>query len=330
MASRSTRKALAAPPMFLALMLLALLAAPSLARAEGYPQKPIELIVPFSAGASSDLSTRVLAKALEARWGVPVRAVNKPGGNTVPAVNEVMSARPDGYTLLADGPPSSSWLDTAVPDLPFKVLDRKLLGVVAFTPLIFIVNADSPYRTLQDAADALTRDPSSFSWTSLGGTGAHDILFRQFARANGVDAAKTRAIQSKGGSEAVVLVAGNNVKLGLATPGGAAAALKSGKVRALAVAAPQRLAELPDVPTAQELGFKDVEVYFWLGISGPPRLPDDVVAVWSKALAEVAGDEAFRKDLQNVGLQPIYLDPKAAQERVARERADAQALFKTQ
>ena len=306
---------------------LALLSLPTFASAESYPQKPVELIVPFSAGASSDLSTRVLAKALEARWGVPVRAVNKPGGNTVPAVNEVMSARPDGYTLLADGPPSSSWLDTAAPDLPFKVLDRQLLGVVAFTPLIFIVPTDSPFKTLADVAEALKRDPSGFTWTSLGGAGAHDILFRQFARANGVDVAKTRAIQSKGGAEAVVLVAGNNVKLGLATPGGAAAALKAGKVRPLAVAAPQRLSELPDLPTARELGFTDVEVYFWLGISGPPGLPADVVATWSKALAEVAQDAAFQKDLHNVGLQPLYLDPKAAQARVARERAEAQDLF---
>jgi tripartite-type tricarboxylate transporter receptor subunit TctC len=308
-------------------LFLATLAASVGAQAQTYPQKAIELIVPFSAGAASDLSTRVLAKALEAKWGVPVRAVNKPGGNTVPAVNEVMNAKPDGYTLLADGPPSSSWLDTAVPDLPFKVTDRTVLGVVAFTPLLFIVPADSPYKTLADAAAALKAEPGAFTWTSLGGAGAHDILFRQFSRANGVDVARTRAIQSKGGSEAVILVAGNHVKLGLATPGGAAAALKGGKVRVLAVAAPQRLPDLPDVPTAEELGFKDVEVYFWLGISGPPGLPADVVSAWNKALAEVTAEPSFRKDLENVGLQPLHLDAKAALARIARERAEAQQLF---
>ena len=294
---------------------------------ESYPSKAIELVVPFSAGASSDLSARVLARALEAKWNVPVRAINKPGGNTVPAVNDVKNAKPDGYTLLADGPPSSSWLETAVPDLPFKVADRTFLGLVAYTPLFFIVPADSPFKTLQDAAAALKSDPTSFTWTSLGGAGAHDILFRQFSRSAGVDVSKTRSIQSKGGSEAVVLVAGNHVKLGLATHGGAAAAVKSGKIRLLAVASPERWPDQPDVPTAQELGFSNIEVYFWLGISGPPNLPDNVVAAWSKVLAEVSADTAFQQDLKKVGLQPLYLNAKDTLARVDRERLDAQKLF---
>ena len=78
---------------------------------EKYPTKPIELIVPFVAGASTDVGARVLAGALEARWGVPVKVVNKPGGNTVPAVTDVMTAKPDGTTLLVDAPPQSAMLD---------------------------------------------------------------------------------------------------------------------------------------------------------------------------------------------------------------------------
>ena len=98
---------------------------------EGYPKKPIEIIVPFAAGASTDLGMRVIATALENRWKVPVRVINKPGGNTVPAVNEVMNAAPEGYTILADGPPQSSMLETAVKTLPFKIYDRTFISRVA-------------------------------------------------------------------------------------------------------------------------------------------------------------------------------------------------------
>ena len=93
-----------------------------------YPTKPVELIVPFVAGASTDSCARVIAQVLEARWGVPVKVVNKPGGNTVPAVTEVMAAKPDGTTMLVDNIASSAMLDTVVKNLPFKVVGPHLRG----------------------------------------------------------------------------------------------------------------------------------------------------------------------------------------------------------
>src|SRR5262245_3465982 len=120
-----------------------------------YPTKPVELIVPFVAGASADASARIMAQFLEARWGIPVKVVNKPGGNTVPGVTEVMSARPDGTTLLFDSNPSSSMLDTVVKNLPFKVSDRTFVGIVVYTPMMFIVHADSPIKTLKEAGEAM-------------------------------------------------------------------------------------------------------------------------------------------------------------------------------
>src|SRR5262245_43716278 len=108
------------------------------AHAQTYPSKPIEIVLGFGAGGSTDLAARVLAGAVEAKWGVPVRVVNKPGGNTVPAVDDVMRAKPDGYTMLMDSQSQSSLLEVVVKQLPWKVLDRTFVSVVVQTPNIIV------------------------------------------------------------------------------------------------------------------------------------------------------------------------------------------------
>ena len=292
-----------------------------------YPTKPVELIVPFVAGASTDSGARVIAQVLEARWGVPVKVVNKPGGNTVPAVTEVMAARPDGATMLVDNIASSAMLDTVVKNLPFKVVDRTFVAVTAYTPMMFIVHPDSPFKTLREVADALKKETETFTWTSLGGVGAQDMVFRQFAVSAGVDVAKTRAVALKGGAEAVTMTAGGHVRLGTGTWSAIAAPLSAGKLRVLAVAGPERWPRLPDAPTTKEAGLPDVEVLFWIGISGPPGLPADIVATWDAALKEVLADKAVQDKMLNAGLVTSYMDAKAMVARVERDRKTTQSLY---
>lgn len=292
-----------------------------------FPSRAIEIIVPFAAGASTDLGCRVLAKTLEAKWGVPVRVVNKPGGNTVPAVNDVMNAKPDGYTVLADGPPQSSMLDTAVKNLPFKVTDRTFIALAAYTPMMFLAPADSPFKTLADAAAAAKQDPSTFTWTSLGGAGAQDMANRQFFKAIGVDVTKTRSLQLKGGSEAVTMTAGGHVKMGVGSYSAFAAPLQSGKLRVLATASPERWPNLPDTPTTKEAGFPTIETLYWIGFSDPPKLPPEIVAVWDKAVKEALAEPAVREGLLKVGLKATYEDAATMIKRVERERTETQELW---
>lgn len=299
----------------------------SASAADTYPQKPVELIVPFSAGAATDLGARVLARALEGTWKVPVRVVNKPGGNTVPAVNEVMNAKPDGFTILVDGPSQSAILDTAVPDLPFKVMDRTFIAIAATTPLAFFVAADAPYKTLADVVNELKAQPSGFTWTSLGGATAPDQLFRQLAKVAGIDLAKTRAVQLKGGNEAVTMVAGGHVKLGLGTISALSPALKAGKIRVLAVASDRPWPALPELPTTAAAGFPGVEVLFWLGFSGPPNLPQPIVAAWEAAVRNVLAEPEVRKELDNVNLEPVFENAAATRTRIEKDRAEIRILF---
>lgn len=292
-----------------------------------FPAKAVEMIVPFAAGGSTDLGGRVIAKALEAKWGVPVRIINKPGGNTVPAVSEMMRAKPDGYTVLIDGPPQSSMLQTVVKNLPFKTTDRTFVAIAAYTPMKFVVHNNSPFKTLQEAADKAKKDSSTFTWTSLGGAGAQDMAFRQFFASIGVEVTKTRPLQLKGGSEAITMTAGGHVDIGVGSYSSIAAPLDSGKIRVLAVAAPERWPNLPDTPTTAEAGFPDVEVLYWIGISGPPGLPDDVVKVWGDAIREVVGTQQVKDELLKVGLLPLYRNAKEMAERVASEEAITQKLY---
>jgi tripartite-type tricarboxylate transporter receptor subunit TctC len=291
-----------------------------------YPTKPIELIVPFVAGAASDATARIMAQFLEARWSVPVKVVNKPGGNTVPAVTEVMSARPDGTMLLLDSNPSSAMLDTVVKNLPFKVADRTFVGVMAYTPMMFIVHADSPIRNLKEAGEAMRTQGETFTWTSLGGAGAQDMTFRRFAVAAGFDIGKTRPIALKGGAEAVTLTAGGHVNMGVGTWAAIAAPMSAGKLRVLAVAAEERWPEL-DVPTTGEAGFANVEVTLWFGLSGPPRLPAEIVATWDAALQDAANDKAVREKLLKVGVVASHQGARDMAARIERESQEIRTLF---
>lgn len=293
-----------------------------------YPTKPIDILVPFAPGASTDTGGRIVAAALEAKWGVPVRVVNKPGGNTVPAVNEMMTARPDGTTILVDGSPQSSMLDTVVKTLPFKVTDRTFLGIAAYTPITLFVPADSPFKTLKDVAEGLKKDPGNFTWTSIGGASGLDLAFRQLCKDVGVDVRGTKTVVTKGGSEAVTLASGGHVMLGLGTHTGAAAAMQAGKLRMIAVASHERWPSIPDVPTGKEAGYPSLNVPFWVGFSGPPRLPPHVAAAWTKALAEVLADPAVKEKMAKVGLKDLHETAEQMAARVARERTEVQELYR--
>lgn len=279
------------------------LAALPLKAQNAYPAKAIEIIVPFAAGGSTDLGARIFAEALQERWSQPVKVINRPGGNTVPGVDEVRRSAPDGYTILMDGPGSSSMIETIVKDLPFKMEERTFLSLGAQTPLMLVVPPNSPYKTLADAVNDAKSNPEAFSWTS--GPGTTDVTFMRLFQIAGIDHRKTRAVQVKGGSEAITLAAGGHVRMGVGFWGTIAPLEKSGKVRVLAVAGPERFSAIPDVPTTAEAGYPELIVLQWIGFSGPPNLPDNVVTAWKEAIRDVLQNPKVKQELERIGLVPF-------------------------
>ena len=318
-----------ARPIGLAFALAAgMMAAPSSGQ-ERFPSRPVEIVVPFSAGGSTDLGARTLAHALQKRWGQPVKVVNKAGGNTVPAVDEVMHAKPDGHTVLMDGSPSSTLLGVVVKSLPYKVTDRTFIVAAMQTPMIFIVPADSPTKTLLEVVRVLKASPETFVWTSLG-VGTIDFAARQLFKAAGVDVRKTRAIPLKGGSDAATQTAAGNAMLGLGSYSSIYSVLNAGKVRAIAVAAPSRHSNLPDVPTAKEIGFPGVEVVQWNGFSGPPGIPARVTDEWSRVVREILKDQTVVAELAKLGIVPYYVDGREMKAFVDQEMKIVQELWTAQ
>jgi tripartite-type tricarboxylate transporter receptor subunit TctC len=294
--------------------------------AERYPAKAIDIIAPFAAGGSADILARFIGDNLRKKWGVPVNVVNKPGGNTVPASLELYNARPDGYTMFSDSQSSSSLMEVAIKDLPFKVLDRTFIGFIAASPHVLYVKATSPIKGLKDVEAEFKHSPETATWGSFGGVGAADFMMRQFFKEIGVDVTKTKPVICRGGAESVSLTAGGNLKFGPASPASGIPMVKGGMIRAVAVTR-FKVAEFPDVPTAAEQGYPGVNAVYWAGISGPPKLPPDIVAKWDQAMQEMLKDPDFLSKVQGVGFVPFYRSPRDATEYVKKEMEEVAKLW---
>lgn len=289
-----------------AVSLLFGLTAPAFAQ---FPSKAIEIVVPFAPGGSSDLGARVIAKALQEKWKVPVRVINQPGGNTVPALDDVRKSAPDGHKVMWDTNASTSVLGSAVKNLPFDVMDRTFISMMTDTPVMMGVNADSPHKTLKDIEAAAKRDPASVSWTSVGGASAIDTLFRRYFKAIGVDIAKTRMVVTKGGgSEAALQVAGGHVMLAAGSYSSFSSLLQAKKLRVVATFSQNRLSLLPDVPTTAQAGYPDLHVVQFAGISGPPGVPKEIVDRWHNTLKELMATDEVKQSLVRLGLEPNSRD----------------------
>jgi tripartite-type tricarboxylate transporter receptor subunit TctC len=289
-----------------------------------YPSRAIEIVSGFGTGGTTDLVVRMAAKYLGDKWGVPINVVNKPGGNTVPAQVEIYNSPPDGYHLYADNIGSSSMLATSVPTLPFDVAERSFVAMISSNSMLMYVGADSGLQSLQDVVDEAKKDPENFTWT---GVGVAEIPVRQLLTAGGVDITKTKPIVSTGTSNAVVLAAGGNVKLAVGAVGPSIAPAQSGLIRPLAIAAEERLGLIPDVPTGADAGFPTVKVTSWIGISGPPGLPPDVIEKWNEGIAEMVQQPEFIEQLTNLASIVDYKDSEAFKAQVLGEIEEFQALW---
>ena len=259
---------------------------------EKYPTKAIDLICPFSPGGTTDLWGRITADFLKKKWGVPVNLINKTGGAGVPANLEVHQAAPDGYTMLTENQSSCSFHEISIKNLPYKTLDRTFVALLAVTPSVIICTPSLPWKNLKDLEADAKKDPGNFTWATTG-AGASDVLQRQLFKAIGVDIAKTKPVTVRGMGEANPMVAGGHVKMCSDAAPTAHSHVKGGLVKALAITG-FRMPELyPDLPTTAEQGYPTVKNVWWWGISGPPKLPPDIIGKWEEALQELLKDPEY-------------------------------------
>jgi tripartite-type tricarboxylate transporter receptor subunit TctC len=279
-------------------------------QAQKYPDKPIDIIVPWNAGSSTDLVPRVMAPRLSKDLGVPVNVVNKPGGAGITGTMEVLKARPDGYTMLGDGMPVSVQIGIWK-DIPYDPVHRTFIARAVSLPYTIVVRGDAPWKSLEDVKQALQKDPSSFRWSWLGGGGGVDIVIAQLKAEyvkKGVDLSKTKNINYTGTAVVMTAIGGGHVDIAVATTAAVQSMVSAGKARVIAMTGTERYKGFPEVPSAAEQGYPGVTLGYWVGFFGPPNLPADITKKWQSAIKSIVSDRELQEKWDSLGALPSYLE----------------------
>ena len=285
----------------------ALAAQPAFAQ-EAYPARPITIVNAFPPGGVNDIVTRPFAAALEAVLKQAVVVETKAGAGGQIGAQVGASAKPDGYTLLSHNNGISSYEEVdKLYGRPAKTTRSDFIPLARLVadPVLFVVNAEQPHKTLKDILDDAKAKPETIVYSSGGLYGASHLPVALVEKAAGLP--KLRHLPTAGGGPAVTALLGKNVQMSTQTVSATLQHIKSGKLRALATYGGKRSPALPDVPTLKELGL-DIEYYLWVGIFAPKGTPANVVSILSAAIDKAAQSDQFKSAITNAGLAPDYLD----------------------
>lgn len=306
-------------------MTLAVACLPVLVQAQAYPSKPIRLIVPYSPGGGADNAARVIANKLSSSLGQSVVIENRPGGSGIIGAQTVAQAEPDGYTVLYDA--SAFAVNPAIRKMPFDpVKDLVPVSLAVTVPNIFVVPPTAPYKTVQEFIDYARKNPGKLTYASYGAGSAAHLIGELLKNQAKIDLLH---VPYKGGAPALTDVMGGQVNSYFANAASGLTYVKSGKLRALAVTSSKRMANLPDVPTLAESGFKDFEVLEWNGFFVPKGTPKDAVTRLAKEIQGALKDPGTRQKLEGLGLDPIGSSPDEFSKFLQTEMSRWAALVKT-
>lgn len=262
-----------------------------------YPSRPIHIIVGFTPGGGNDIIARVVGQKLSESLGQPVVIENKPGGGAILATEYVARSAPDGYTLLV-GASGAMVINPAVyAKLNYDtVRDFVPVSELGSFPLILVVNAKSPFKTLAELVAFAKQNPDKANYSSS--SAAFQLATELFKQKTG---APMQMIPYKGANDSVVAVISGEVTATIADAGPVSSQVSGGQARALGVAAPNRMAEMPDVPTMKEAG-ADVEAVLWSGIFVPKETPPAIVKKLEAEFVRIARipDVVSRLKLLNI------------------------------
>ena len=285
----------------------AALALPLAARAQSYPSRPIRYIVPVAAGGGNDMIARVVSE----RWGKAIGQTfvveNQGGGGGVIASVATAHAAPDGYTLM-QGYVATHGTTPATRRVPYDAIkDFTPIGMIGGTPNVLVVNAGVPVRTLAEFIDYAKKNPGKLIYGSAGQGSLTHLTMELFKQEIG---AYMLHIPYRGIAPAFTDLIGGQTQAMF--PGLAAALphLRSGRVRALAVTGHARSAQLKDIPTLEESGFKGFDAMQWYGSVGPAGIADDVVRRLNETQVAVLRDPELRERLSVEAVEPLPMTPE--------------------
>jgi tripartite-type tricarboxylate transporter receptor subunit TctC len=294
---------------------IALTALPALA--QSWPDKPVTLVVPYPAGGNVDGAARILSEQLQATFKQPFLVENKPGAGGLIAGQAVARAKADGYTffMAANGPILFSPLIYKKPVYDWKK-DFEPVSSVSFTPLVLQVGAKTPYQTVAQLLEVAKKPDNKLTMASPGAGTQNHLVSELLQRQSG---AKWLTVQYKGNAPATTDVLGGQVDFNFDQLSVALPFLQQGRTRALAVTSAKRLPQLPDVPTLQEAGFKDLTAETFTGIVAPHGTPPEIVEGLSSAVQKILTDPTVKAKFVALGAEARGNAPAAFKQFLAQE-----------
>lgn len=302
-----------------------LLTALPAAAQDSWPSRPVRLVVPFPPGGGTDIVARALGQKLASRLGKPVVIDNKPGASTIIGTEAVTKAEPDGYTLLVSGSTSYTVNPALRANLPYDpAKDLAPIALVARAPLVLVVNANAPYKTLADLLAAAKARPKGLNYYTYGAGSAPHLVGTLLEQAAGVS---MQDVPYKGSSQALMALIGGEVQLGIDTVAAAAPHIRSGKLRGLAIAGAMRSSLFPDIATVNELKLPGAAFDGWYAMAAPARTPQAIVNRLQAEVTAIMADPDMQAQIRAQAMEPVNIGPAAVRklidEEITRYRAHA-------
>ena len=294
------------------------------AQAQNYPSRAITMVVPFAAGGLTDVPARVLAAMMQERIGQSIVVENKPGGSGTVGGAYAVRAAPDGYTLFANSIADAQNLHFL--PVPYNAIDDfAMIGmIVEGPPLVLIIDAALPYRSLAEMLADAQAQPKKLSFGTSGPATSPAMALAQL---NALAKTEIAGVPYRGSGEAARNVAGGGIQGAFAFYAQAKPLADDGKVRALAIASPRRIATWPQVPTMEELGFPNFDYGGFVGLAAPAKTPAPIIDYLNKQLNDVVQSQAFRSRMEALGMTvPADNTPAALADYMRRETVRQGAL----
>jgi tripartite-type tricarboxylate transporter receptor subunit TctC len=303
---------------------LCLLLMPALARAEGFPERPITILVGLAPGGVTDVMARLYAQSVLRIVGQSVVVENRPAASGAVAAASLQHAAPDGYTLLLFSGAQHATIPALTDPATYDpVKGAQPVGVVFNFAAVVAVPADSPVKSIDDLVAFAKKKPGGLNFGSPGvGTPSH-LAAEKLMAAEGI---KAQFVHYKGGAPMMTdLIAG---RLDAAWPSAplARSFIQSGKIKAIALDGAQRWKLIPDVPTLREAGYGNVSVANWFAIAAAPGTPPAVIDKLNAAFAQAGQDAALKQKVEDLGLSVATSTPDELGRLMAKEATDIRAL----
>lgn len=280
-------------------MLLALAMGCTAAAAQEFPDKPVQIIVPFPAGMASDIVARVIANALGTVWKKGAYVDNRGGGASIPGMMAARNAPPDGYTLTIASVGPVAINPALHPNLSYDpAKDFAMINGVFAVPLVIVASSSTPFKSLKDLVNEAAKNPGVLNFGVPGTATLQHVAAESFKKRANI---KMNSIQYRGSGQMLTEMLGGHIPVAIDAVTSALQHIKSGKLVPLAVTSEKRSPQLPDTPTVAELGYPGFQAVGWVGVFAPKKTPDAIVQKISADFRTVLAMPEVQKQINESG-----------------------------